>query len=95
MPDEQVNQLLEEHKSALRSYQEWDLKVKELLKGRRMNDLSEEDMEAYREISEKRDEAYNKMRHYERALLDNIPGASTGRYKVQKQASTDEDNQTG
>ena len=74
-------QLLAQHKEALNDYCHWDEKVKQLLKGRRARDLSPEDMEAYRHAAEKRDLAYDQMRHLERALLDNIPGASTGPFK--------------
>jgi hypothetical protein len=72
--------LFEQHRAALNEYRRWDAEVKRLLKGRRVKDLTAEDMEAYREAAEKRDEAYNQMRHFERALLDDIPGASTGRF---------------
>jgi hypothetical protein len=82
--------LLVAHKKALNDYREWDEKVKHLLKGRRLKDLTAEDMESYREASEKRDAAYDEMRHLERQLLDNIPGASTGSYKA---ISRDELNQ--
>ena len=74
----QVNDLLAQHKAALNRYREWDEKVKQLLKGRRTQDLNPEDMEAYREASLSRDAAYDEMRHLERRLLDDIPGASTG-----------------
>lgn len=77
----QIEDLLAEHKAALHEYREWDQKVKALLKGRRLKDLTEEDMLLYREVSDKRDAAYDRMRHLERSLLDNIPGASTDRYK--------------
>jgi hypothetical protein len=70
--------LLAQHKEALTDYRRWDGKVKQLLKGRRAKDLSPEDMETYRDVAERRDLAYDKMRHLERTLLDNIPGASTG-----------------
>ena len=73
----EVNNLLAQHKAALNTYREWDEKVKMLLKGRRAQDLMPEDMEAYRHAAEKRDLAYDQMRHLERTLLDNIPGAST------------------
>jgi hypothetical protein len=89
MSSDQVNDLLSKHKAALQAYREWDARVKDLLKGRRMNDLTEEDMETYRVISEKRDDAYNEMRYYERALLDNIPGASTGRFPAAKKQDDD------
>jgi uncharacterized coiled-coil DUF342 family protein len=79
MPEKKkIEELLAEHKTALNSYREWDQKVKELLKGRRAKDLTEEDMDAYRIASSRRDAAYDKMRHLERVLLDSIPGASTG-----------------
>lgn len=82
MPDEDVlNDLLKQHKTALNEYRMWDEKVKELLQGRRIKDLSPEDMAAYREASSQRDLAYDRMRHLERALLDDIPGASTGFFK--------------
>jgi hypothetical protein len=81
---DQIEGLLAAHKVALSSYQEWDEKVKMMLKGRRLNDLKDEDMEAYREASMKRDAAYDEMRHLERALLDNIPGASTGKFQAMK-----------
>lgn len=73
----QVNSLLDQHKAALNKYREWDEKVKLLLKGRRTQDLNPNDMEAYREASTNRDAAYDEMRHLERQLLDDIPGAST------------------
>jgi hypothetical protein len=73
----QVNSLLDQHKAALNKYREWDEKVKQLLKGRRTQDLNPDDMEAYREASTNRDAAYDEMRHLERQLLDDIPGAST------------------
>jgi hypothetical protein len=73
----QVNSLLDEHKAALNKYREWDEKVKQLLKGRRTQDLNPKDMDAYREASTNRDAAYDEMRHLERQLLDDIPGAST------------------
>lgn len=73
----QVNSLLDQHKAALNKYREWDEKVKQLLKGRRTQDLNPDDMEAYREASTHRDAAYDEMRHLERQLLDDIPGAST------------------
>lgn len=76
-----IDDLLAEHKTALRAYQEWDQKVKELLKGRRAGDLTREDMHTYREASAQRDAAYDRMRHLERILLDSIPGASTGPFK--------------
>jgi hypothetical protein len=83
MPEKKkIEELLAEHKTALNSYREWDQKVKELLKGRRAKDLTEEDMDAYRIASSRRDAAYDQMRHLERVLLDSIPGASTGPLKV-------------
>jgi hypothetical protein len=82
--NDQIEGLLAAHRVALASYQEWDEKVKHLLKGRRLKDLMDEDMEAYREASMKRDAAYDEMRHLERALLDNIPGASTGSYRAMR-----------
>lgn len=78
MSENPVDNLLAEHKKALLAYREWDEKVKQLLKGRRVKDLSREDMEAYREAADQRDAAYDAMRHLERSLLDDIPGASTG-----------------
>lgn len=75
-----VNDLLGQHKAALNVYREWDEKVKLLLKGRRAQDLTPEDMEAYRKAAEERDAAYDLMRHLERQLLDDIPGASTASY---------------
>jgi len=80
--DEQTEKLLLTHKTALASYREWDEKVKKLLQGRRLKDLTPEDMDAYREASKERDAAYDEMRHLERALLDSIPGASTGKFKT-------------
>jgi hypothetical protein len=74
----EVDSLLARHRAALDEYRAWDEKVKQLLKGRRVKDLSQGDMDAYREAAEQRDLAYNRMRQYERALLDDIPGASTG-----------------
>ena len=47
--NDQVNDLLSQHKAALNTYREWDEKVKMLLKGRRAQDLMPEDMEAYRQ----------------------------------------------
>jgi hypothetical protein len=73
-----VNDLLAQHKEALNAYREWDEKVKHLLQGRRMQDLKPEDMNSYREAAEKRDAAYDDMRHLERQLLEDIPGAGTG-----------------
>jgi len=73
----EVNSLLAQHKAALNTYREWDEKVKMLLKGRRAQDLMPEDMEAYRQAAAERDAAYDIMRHLERALLEDIPGAST------------------
>ena len=93
MSDDQVNNLLEQHKAALNEYRRWDAKVKDLLKGRRMNELNEEDMEAYREIADKRDEAYNQMRQLERVLLDNIPGASTGKFKPLNMNTSEDDQE--
>ena len=78
---EGVNDLLSQHKNALATYREWDEKVKMLLRGRRAQDLTQEDMLAYREAAEQRDAAYDLMRHFERALLDDIPGSSTGGFK--------------
>ena len=75
---EQIEKLLSDHRQALTEYHEWDQKVKKLLQGRRLKDLTPEDMAIYREVSEKRDNAYDRMRHHERALLENIPGAATG-----------------
>ena len=80
--EKDVNQLLADHKAALRTYHEWDQKVKGLLKGRRSKDLAVDDMEQYRDAAGKRDSAYDRMRHLERALLEEIPGASTGPLKV-------------
>lgn len=74
---DQVNDLLSQHKAALNTYREWDEKVKMLLKGRRAQDLMPEDMEAYRQAAAERDAAYDMMRHLERSLLEDIPGAST------------------
>ncbi len=76
----QVEDLLAQHKAALNEYNLWDEKVKQLLKGRRVKDLSQEDMQAYREVADRRDAAYDRMRHLERLLLDDIPGASTGKF---------------
>ena len=73
----EVNDLLSRHKAALNTYREWDEKVKMLLKGRRAQELNPEDMEAYRQAAAERDAAYDMMRHLERALLEDIPGAST------------------
>jgi hypothetical protein len=80
--DEQTEKLLLTHKNALATYREWDEQVKKLLQGRRLKDLTPEDMDAYREASKQRDAAYDEMRHLERALLDSIPGASTGNFKT-------------
>ena len=76
--DMPVEDLLTQHKEALQAYRGWDEKVKQLLKGRRIKDLTPEDMSAYKEAARERDLAYDQMRHLERALLDDIPGASTG-----------------
>ena len=76
--NDQIEDLLTKHKAALNDYRHWDEKVKQLLKGRRVQDLTKKDMVTYREVSSRRDDAYDKMRHLERLLLDNIPGASTG-----------------
>jgi hypothetical protein len=92
MSDERTEELLGRHKAALKSYREWDEKVKMLLKGRRLKDLTPEDMEAYREASSRRDAAYDEMRHLERALLDSIPGASTGAYPVYRPDSEDDNH---
>ncbi len=89
MPDNHTEELLAKHKAALRMYREWDEKVKALLKGRKVKDLTPEDMESYREASSRRDAAYDDMRRLERALLDNIPGASTGAYPVYRPDSDD------
>ncbi len=91
MADDQTDKLLAEHKTALLEYREWDEKVKQLLKGRRLKDLTPEDMAAYREASEKRDAAYDAMRHLERALLDNIPGAATGTYPAYREHKKKDD----
>ena len=77
MDDDRTDDLLDQHREALNTYREWDERIKRLLKGRRMRDLDPDDMKQYREIASKRDAAYNMMRHYERMLLDDIPGAST------------------
>lgn len=91
MPDDPaINARLAAHREALNTYHEWDQKVKELLKGRRQKDLSEEDMEAYREAADQRDAAYNRMRELERALLEGIPGASTGSFS-RKDLKIDDD----
>jgi hypothetical protein len=68
-----VEKLLTEHKTALEAYWAWDEKVKQLLKGRRTQDLTPADMAAYREAAAGRDEAYDRMRHLERQLLDSLP----------------------
>lgn len=70
---EDVEGLLSAHKVALEEYRAWDEKVKRLLKGRRTQDLTPEDMAAYREAAAGRDEAYDRMRHLERELLDSLP----------------------
>ena len=75
-----IEDTLAAHKAALNDYQIWDEKVKHLLRGRRHSDLAEQEMHAYREAATERDAAYARMRQLERALLDNIPGASTGEY---------------
>jgi hypothetical protein len=76
-----IEDALAEHRKALNEYLEWDQKVKHLLKQRRVSDLTETEMLSYREIAANRDAAYDRMRHLERELLDNIPGASTGNFK--------------
>lgn len=73
----EVNDLLAQHRTALNSYREWDEKVKLLLQGRRAQDLMPEDMVAYRKAAAERDAAYDSMRRLEQLLLDDIPGAST------------------
>jgi len=70
----EVEALLREHKAALEAYWAWDEKVKQLLKGRRTQDLTPQDMAAYREAAAGRDEAYDLMRHLERQLLESLPG---------------------
>ena len=83
---ETKEKLLSDHKKALTDYRKWDEEVKQLLKGRRAKDLSPEDMQTYRNVAAQRDLAYDRMRHLERALLDNIPGASTGSFpRVKKE----------
>ncbi len=82
--DDPTETLLSAHKEALNQYRYWDERVKQLLQGRRLRDLTNEDMEAYREAASNRDAAYDEMRHLERMLLDNIPGASTGSFKALK-----------
>ena len=82
MANDPTESLLAEHKAALNRYREWDERVKHLLKGRRLADLTVADMEAYREAAANRDKAYDEMRHLERSLLDNIPGASTGQWQA-------------
>nr|MBN1229246.1 hypothetical protein [Anaerolineae bacterium] len=82
-----VEDLLQQHKTALTEYRRWDEIVKQLLKGRRVKDLNQEDMEAYKIAAEKRDLAYDQMRHLERELLDDIPGASTEGYTPYKPGS--------
>jgi hypothetical protein len=90
MSSDPTESLLTRHKTALNTYNEWDEKVKQLLKGRRHSDLTPDDMEAYREASEARDAAYDEMRHLERQLLDNIPGASTGSYAAIRREDIDD-----
>jgi len=75
-----VDDLLQRHKAALTAYREWDEKVERLLKGRRMQDLTPQDMESYRRVAAERDVAYDQMRHLEKQLLDDIPDAATGPY---------------
>lgn len=81
MADDDIEEMLDLHKAALEEYNRWDDAVKKLLKGRRVKDLTEEDMLQYREAARARDAAYDRMRHLERELLDSIPGATTGRFK--------------
>jgi hypothetical protein len=90
MSSDPTESLLAKHKVALNTYNEWDEKVKLLLKGRRLNDLTPQDMDAYREASKQRDAAYDEMRHLERQLLDNIPGASTGSYAAIRRDELDD-----
>ena len=71
---EEVEKLLKEHKAALEAYWAWDERVKQLLKGRRTQDLTPQDMATYREAAAGRDEAYDRMCHLERQLLDSLPG---------------------
>ena len=87
-----IEDTLTEHRKALHEYHEWDQKVKHLLKQRRISDLTEAEMLSYREIAAKRDAAYDRMRHLERALLDNIPGASTGSFKRADLANLDNED---
>jgi hypothetical protein len=70
---EEVDKLLKEHKAALEAYWAWDERVKKLLKGRRTQDLTSQDMAAYREAAAGRDEAYDRMSHLERQLLHSLP----------------------
>jgi hypothetical protein len=90
MSNDPTEDVLSKHRVALNAYNEWDEKVKQLLRGRRHSDLTPEDMEGYREASEKRDAAYDEMRHWERLLLDNIPGASTGSYAAIRREDLDD-----
>jgi hypothetical protein len=74
--NQDVDAMLAKHKRALTAYHEWDQKVKALLQGRRAQDLTADDMMAYREAATRRDAAYDEMRHLERMLLDDIPDSS-------------------
>jgi hypothetical protein len=69
MASDKVMALLDEHKQAVLDYREWDAKVKDLLVGRKADQLSRKELATYREIAAKRDEAYDRMSHLERILL--------------------------
>jgi hypothetical protein len=69
MASDEVRALLAEHKQAVLDYREWDMKVKDLLVGRKADQLSRGELATYREIAARRDEAYDRMRHLEQILL--------------------------
>lgn len=73
-----VEDLLAQHKQALNEYFHWDAEVKTLLKGRLHKDLTSEEITAYRDVAANRDAAYDRMRHFERMLLNAIPDSDTG-----------------
>ncbi|NDJ52757.1 MAG: hypothetical protein GYB68_06695 [Chloroflexi bacterium] len=77
MTNSSIEDLLAEHRTVQADYHVVEQHVKDLLRGRRMKDLSPDDMAVYRELSERRDALYNRMRQLERRLLDGVPGAST------------------
>jgi hypothetical protein len=69
MSSDEVMALLAEHKQAVLDYREWDAKVKDLLVGRKADQLSREELATYRDIAARRDEAYDRMCDLEQILL--------------------------